>query len=115
MQKFRIIVPKYMRILFRMDSKPKCILSKKGKRHTSVELKNLIKTLKQLKYHLQNQAYSQIHSTYTSKILKSTLYIQKSTQKQSKILYKYSSHLLFSMYIKLFTLNIHTKFSQSNI
>ena len=68
-----------------------------------------------LKSTLNIQKSPQKHSTYTSKVLKSTLYIQKSTQKQSEILCKYSSYLLFPMYIKLFTLNIHTKFSQSNI
>ena len=72
-------------------------------------------TQKLVKYILQNRVYSQKHSTYTSKVFKSTLYILKSTQKQSEILCKYSSYLLFPMYIKLFTLNIHTKFSQSNI
>ena len=66
---------------------------------------------KQLKYHLQNQVYSHMHLTYISKVLKSTLYIQECSQKHLKALKKYSLYLLFSMYIKLFTLNTHTKFS----
>jgi hypothetical protein len=41
-------------------------------------------TQKFAKYILQNRVYSQKHSTYTSKVLKSTLFIQKSTQKHSK-------------------------------
>ena len=72
-------------------------------------------TQKFVKYTLQNRVYSQKHSTYFSKVLKSTLDIQKSTQKQLKVLDKRSFYRLFSAFIGLFTLNLNTKFSQSNI
>ena len=69
-------------------------------------LKNIVffsrSTQKQSKYTLQNWAYSKKHSTYTPEVLKSSLNIQKSSQKQSKALIKYSPNLLFPINSVLF-------------
>lgn len=43
MKKSRITVPKYIRILFKMDKKPMCVLPKKGKRYAPTELENFAK------------------------------------------------------------------------
>lgn len=59
-------------------------------------------TQKFVKYTLQNRIYSQKHSIYTLEVLKSSLYIQKSTQKHEKALDKCSLHLLFLMFTVLF-------------
>jgi hypothetical protein len=59
-------------------------------------------TQKLVKCILQNRVYSQKYSTYSSKVLKSTLYIQKSTQKQLKARRKLSCYVLFALLTVLF-------------
>ncbi len=61
-------------------------------------------TQKQSKYTLQNRVYSKKHSKYTLKVLKSTLNIQKNTQKQIEALDNHSKCLLFTMRTELFLL-----------
>ncbi len=56
----------------------------------------------QAKYTLQKSTYSKKHSIYTLEALKSSLIIQKSTQKQSKALVKHSPSSLFTIYSVLF-------------
>jgi hypothetical protein len=68
----------------------------------------------QAKYTLQNRHYSKKHSTYTLEALKSTLYIQKSTQKHSEALKKYYLHLLFSKFSRLFNAVLHTPNTNSD-
>ncbi len=55
------------------------------------------------KHTLQNQQYSKKHLKYTLKAFKSSLIIQKSTQKRSKAFKKYSTSPLFSIIPMLFT------------
>jgi hypothetical protein len=57
----------------------------------------------QAKYTLQNKKELTKHLEYTLEALKSSLNIQKSTQKHSKALIKYSLSLLFPINSELFT------------
>lgn len=70
-----------------------------------------LSTQKLVKYILQNRVYSQKHSIYSSKVLKSTLNIQKSTQKQSKsTLYTCFFQSFLMLFYILQTLILITKF-----
>jgi hypothetical protein len=59
---------------------------------------------KTLIYTIQKRAYLKKHSLYSQEVLKSSLNIQKCSQKHPKALKKYSLDLLFPMLTGLFVL-----------